>query len=73
MTRTESEINAEAVRTLATAAELPLEPERAEDLAERLSVWLEAANELSEKMSAPEHLQCGPITSFAHADPELSE
>jgi hypothetical protein len=69
----ETGIDAEAVRALATAAALPLEPERAEDLVERLTVWLDGANELSEKMSAPEHLQRTPITSFAHPDPELSE
>jgi hypothetical protein len=69
----ESGITAEAVRTLAAVAELPLEPERAEDVAEGLTVWLAAANELSEKMSAPEHRQRGPITTFAHPDPELSE
>ena len=69
----ETQITAEAVRALATAAALPLDPQRAEDLAERLSGWLTGANELSEKMSAPEHLQRQPITTFTHPDPELSE
>jgi Asp-tRNA(Asn)/Glu-tRNA(Gln) amidotransferase C subunit len=69
----ETRIDAEAVRALATAAALPLEPERAEDLAERMTVWLTAANELNEKMSAPEHLPLAPIASFTHPDPEVSE
>lgn len=69
----ETQIDAEAVRALAVAADLPLAPERAEDLAERLALWLEAANELSEKMSAAEHLPRGPITNFTHPDPEVSE
>jgi hypothetical protein len=69
----EAQINAEAVRKLAVAADLPLDPERAEEIAERLAGWLEAANELSEKMSAPEHLPRGPITNFTHPDPEVSE
>ena len=69
----ESQITAETVRALAAAADLPLETERAEDLAERLAAWLEAANELSEKMSAPEHLQRTPIANFTHPDPEVSE
>jgi hypothetical protein len=69
----EFRITAEAARTLAGAAQLSLEPERAEDLAERLTGWLVAANELSEKMSAPEHRQRGPITNFTHPDPEVME
>jgi hypothetical protein len=69
----ETRITAEAVRALAATADLPLDPERAEDLAERLTVWLTAANELSEKMSAPEHLPLAPITSFTQPDPELVE
>jgi hypothetical protein len=69
----ETQITAEAVQALAAAADLPLAPERAEDVAVRLAGWLEAANELSEKMSAPEHLQRGPITTFTHPDPEVSE
>ncbi len=69
----ESQITAEVVWALAAAADLPLEPKRAEELAERLAVWLEAANELSEKMSAPEHLQRTPIANFTHPDPEVSE
>jgi hypothetical protein len=66
-------ITAEEVRSLAAAAALPLEPRRAEDLAERLAGWLSAANELSEKMSAPEHRQRGPIANFTHPDPEVLE
>jgi hypothetical protein len=69
----ESRITAETVRTLAAVAELPLDPGRAEDVAEGLSVWIAAANELSEKMSAPEHLQRGPIATFTHPDPDPSE
>jgi hypothetical protein len=69
----ERRVTAEDVRALATVAELSLEPERAEDVAERLTVWFAAANELSEKMSAAEHLQCVPIANFTHPDSEVSE
>lgn len=72
-TTEESGLTAEAVQALGSVAELSFEPERAEDLAERLTVWFTAANELSEKMSAPEHLQRGPIATFTHPDPEPSE
>jgi hypothetical protein len=70
---TDELITGEAARQLASAAELPLPPERAEDLAERLTVWLVAANELNRKMSAPEHRALGPITNFTHRDPEVLE
>jgi Asp-tRNA(Asn)/Glu-tRNA(Gln) amidotransferase C subunit len=66
-------ITAEEVRALAAAADLSLEPERAEEMAERLAGWLTAANELSEKMSTPVHLPRAPITSFTHPDQEVSE
>jgi hypothetical protein len=66
-------LSAEAVQALGSVAELSFEPERAEDLAERLTVWFAGANELSAKMSAPEHLPRGPITTFTHPDSELSE
>jgi hypothetical protein len=69
----ETRLDPEAVRTLAVAADLPLEPPRAADLAERLTLWLAAANELSAKMSAPEHRQRAPITSFTHPEPEVLE
>ncbi len=66
-------ITAEEVRALAAAADLPLAPERAEEMAERLADWLTAANELSQKMSAPVHLRQIPVTNFTHPDPELGE
>jgi hypothetical protein len=68
-----SPINAETVRALAATADLPLDAERAAAVAEGLSAWIPTANELSQKMSAPEHRELIPITVFAHRDPELTE
>ena len=66
-------VTAEEVRALAAAADLPLDPKRAEEMADRLADWLTAANELSEKMSVPVHLPQTPITSVTHPLPEQSE
>jgi hypothetical protein len=52
--------------TLADIAELPLEAGRALIAGELLAAWLPAANELSRKMSAPEHIDLLPITVFSH-------
>lgn len=79
MTRTDPEMNddsritAATVGTIAATAELPLDAERAEAVAEGLAVWIPAANELNRKMSAPEHRERGPIAVFTHPEPELSE
>ena len=61
-------IQVEDVRLLARIAQLPLDPERAAQLADLLSAWLPDANALSAKMSAPEYRDALPITLFAHPD-----
>ncbi len=60
----ESPVNQETVRVLAAAAELRLASERAALIAPMLNIWMRQANELSEKMSAPEHWLLSPVTSF---------
>ncbi|CAN5847240.1 hypothetical protein BH11PSE8_BH11PSE8_37900 [soil metagenome] len=57
----------ERARLLAGLADLPLAPGRAEIAGGLLAEWLPAANELSRKMSAFEHMNLLPITVFAHA------
>lgn len=64
MTTPPTEVNARVVRTLAEQAGLALPVERAEALAPQLAEWLSAANELSRKMSAPEHAGLMPATVF---------
>ncbi len=59
-------VQADHVRTLAAAADLPLSDERLGRAAELLTAWLPAANELSRKMSAQEYLELMPITGLVH-------
>jgi hypothetical protein len=66
-------MNEETVREIARAADLPLGPERPALIAPQLATWLDAANELSRKMSAPEHLTLTPITVFRHPVTERGE
>jgi hypothetical protein len=66
-------MNEETVRELARAADLPLGPKRPALIALQLAVWLEAANELSRKLSAPEHSTLTPITVFRHPPTEGME
>ncbi|WP_426241616.1 hypothetical protein [Nocardioides sp. LHG3406-4] len=63
-------ISHDQVRALADAADLPLGDDRLAPMAELLSAWLPAANELSRKMSQPEHDRLMPITVFTqpHTD-----
>jgi hypothetical protein len=63
------DVSEENVRALAAAADLPLGAERAALVGPQLAVWLDAANELSRKMSAAEHWTVTPATAFTH--PEL--
>ena len=51
---------------LAAAAGLPLAPGRAAIAGALLDAWLAPANELSRKMSAPEHMALLPATVFTH-------
>ena len=46
------------------AADLPIPDDRLPLVAAHLSEWLVAANDLSRKMSAPEHLTVTPVTVF---------
>ena len=62
----ETPLDAAAVRALAAAADLPLPADRERLVAEQLTTWLAAANELNRKMAAPEHLAVTPITVFTH-------
>jgi hypothetical protein len=61
------------VRKLAGAADLPLTDERAAVLAPQLGAWLSAANELNAKLSADEHRDVLPITTFSHPGAEGSD
>lgn len=58
----------ERIRALAQSANLELSDEHARGFAMTLLAWIEDANELSSKMSAPEHLERIPITVFSHAE-----
>jgi len=56
--------------TLALVADLPLAVGSATSAGELLAAWLPAANDLSRKMSAIEHVALLPITVFTHAAPD---
>lgn len=53
-------------QTLAEVADLPLNETRLGPVAELLSAWLPAANELSRKMSAEQYADLMPITVLVH-------
>lgn len=63
-------MNEEVVQVLADVAGLPLAPGRAAVVAALLAAWLPAANELSKKMSAVEHIGLLPATVFAQVPPD---
>jgi Asp-tRNA(Asn)/Glu-tRNA(Gln) amidotransferase C subunit len=63
---TDRTVDEAAVAALAKAADLPLAEDRLRPVAAQLSDWLTAANELSRKMAAAEHLTVTPITVFTH-------
>jgi hypothetical protein len=62
----EMQLDQAAIEQMAHAADLPLAPGRAEEIAPVLSGWLTAANELNRKMSAHAHRALSPITVFTH-------
>lgn len=62
------DITAQTTRALAAAASLPLDAEREALVAPQLAAWLTAADELSRKMSAPEHWTVVPATTFTHPE-----
>ncbi len=59
------------LRQLLRAAQLPVPTERHEMLASRLTVLVDAANDLNRKMAPMRDLT--PITQFAHPDPDQGE
>lgn len=52
------------VQALADHAALPLAPERLGPVADVLMAWIDGANALSEKMSAPRFAAVTPITGL---------
>jgi hypothetical protein len=66
-------VDEQAVRKLCDAADLDVGDERLALIAPQLSAWVEAANELSRKLAAPEHRVVQPITVFRHPPTERSE
>ena len=56
---------------LLRAAQLPVPAERGEMLAARLTVLVDAANDLNRKMAPMRDLT--PITQFVHSDPGQGE
>ena len=60
-------VSESTVRILAALGDLPLAPGRETVIAPPLAVWIGWANELSRKMSEPEHWQLTPITTFTHS------
>jgi hypothetical protein len=54
------------VRALGGVAGLPLAAGRSAVVAPSLAVWVSLANELSRKMSEPEHRALAPVVAFAH-------
>jgi hypothetical protein len=66
-------MNEQDVKALSDVAGLPLSQERMALVAPLLSTWLEAANELSGMIAAPEHRALVPITVVRHPVPEGRE
>jgi hypothetical protein len=63
----------QALRALAAYADLPLAEGREEAVAAVLGAWLPDINALSRKMSAPEHQDLAPATTFIHPSFEDGE
>jgi len=63
-----SNITPEVLRTLADHADLPLATGREKAVAAVLGAWLPDVNALCRKMSAPEHQELAPATTFIHPD-----
>jgi hypothetical protein len=62
----QTQISEAVVRSLAAAAGLPLAEGRETLIASQLRIWISGANELSRKMSEPEHSRLAPIEVFTH-------
>lgn len=61
-----SDIQAEGLRALAAAGDLPLAEGREAQLIAQLREWFAAANELNAKMSAAEYSEIQPVMVFRH-------
>ncbi len=59
-------MNESTVRALADMAALPLAPDREAIVLAILGSWVQAANELSRKMSAAQYSTLPPATGFRH-------
>lgn len=66
-------ISPQVLRVLADYADLPLAPGREQVVAAVLGAWLPDVNALSRKMSAPEHQELAPATTFIHPGFEEGE
>ena len=64
--RGEPGVSPATLRALASYADLPLAAGREEAVAAVLGAWLPDVNALSLKMSAPEHQDLAPATTFIH-------
>ena len=62
----EAHVSEAAVCSLAAVAALPLAEGRETLLAPLIQTWLSSANELSRKMSEPEHWMLAPIVVVTH-------
>ena len=68
------EITEKEVEVFEALADLKLKAERRKAVADILSVWVPAANELSRKMAEPQHRALTPNLRFTHpAADEVTE
>ena len=63
----------QALRALAAYADLPLPTGREAAVAAVLGAWLHDVDALSRKMSAPEHQELAPATTFIHPSADEAE
>jgi hypothetical protein len=69
----DSGISPQALRMLAAYADLPLAAGREAAVAAVLGAWLPDVDALSRKMSAPEHQELTPATTFIHPSVDEAE
>lgn len=68
-----SGIDEDGVRALARVAGIPVRDGEWSAIADVLAAWIPNANELSAKMSRPEHLTVTPATVFTHPLADAAE
>ncbi|HWL22564.1 MAG TPA: hypothetical protein VNR38_02210 [Ureibacillus sp.] len=61
-------ISREELRFLSRLANLPIDQSRYELITPTLNEWIQAANELNEKMSDSKYLSIMPVTVFTHPE-----